>query len=325
MFRDIAAAHPRGDPIGPSNADRDAGRDWGLTILTDAQVAAQPFDFRAETRLGVAAQALALVGALEFQDGRADNAFAETLAMNMLEVEGQFAPNNLALLASARKLSGAGAIPTGAAFGPPNATVRIARARPASRTREYTARRPRDLHGAARGVRVKLEFSAPYWSLDQAKAWALTRHPEPVSWAAKPANFKGAPVALAARIGLYLERARRQGQTSTRNSGAQAAGRLLLNRLRRGTTSRKALATMDLMNLRGRSSRKAMKVLSRDSLSFQSKTTSFSFFGPEGSNPWENGQVKGGIKSYQQPTGWGSKLLNWLASAWPSRRQPVSS
>ena len=59
---------------------------------------------------------------------------------------------------------------------------------------------------------MKLEFSAPYWSLDQAKAWALTRHPELVSWAAKPANFKGAPVALAARIGLYLERARRQGQ-----------------------------------------------------------------------------------------------------------------
>ena len=106
----------------------------------------------------------------------------------------------------------AGAVPTGAAFGPPNATLRIARARPASRTREYTARRPRDLHGAARGVRVKLEFSAPYWSLDQAKAWALTRHPELVCWAAKPANFKGAPVALAARIGLYLERARRQGQ-----------------------------------------------------------------------------------------------------------------
>jgi hypothetical protein len=34
-------------------------------------------------------------------------------------------------------------------------------------------------------------------------------------------------------------------------------------------------------------------VISRDSLSFQSKTTSFSFFGPEGSNPWESGQVKG--------------------------------
>ena len=90
--------------------------------------------------------------------------------------------------------------------------LQIARARPASRTREDTARCPRDFHGAARGVRVKLEFSAPYWSLDQAKAWALTRHPELVSWAAKPANFKGAPVALAARIGLYLERARRQGQ-----------------------------------------------------------------------------------------------------------------
>jgi hypothetical protein len=59
---------------------------------------------------------------------------------------------------------------------------------------------------------VKLEFSAPYWSLDQAKAWALTRHPELVSWAAKPANFKGAPAALAARIGLYLQQARRQGQ-----------------------------------------------------------------------------------------------------------------
>ena len=59
---------------------------------------------------------------------------------------------------------------------------------------------------------MKLEFSAPYWSLDQAKAWALTRHPELVSWAAKPANFKGAPVALAARIELHLEQARRQGQ-----------------------------------------------------------------------------------------------------------------
>ena len=59
---------------------------------------------------------------------------------------------------------------------------------------------------------MKLEFSAPYWSLDQAKAWALTRHPELVSWAAKPANFKGAPAALAERIGLYLERARRQGR-----------------------------------------------------------------------------------------------------------------
>ena len=118
----------------------------------------------------------------------------------------------MGVAAEASRPSGAGAGPTGAAFPPPDARVRIVSARPASRTREDTARRPRDLHGAARGVRVKLEFSAPYWSLDQAKAWALTRHPELVSWAAKPANFKGAPAALAARIGLYLEQARRQGQ-----------------------------------------------------------------------------------------------------------------
>ena len=32
-----------GDPIGPSNADRVAGRDWWLTLLTDAQLAAQAF------------------------------------------------------------------------------------------------------------------------------------------------------------------------------------------------------------------------------------------------------------------------------------------
>jgi hypothetical protein len=114
-----------------------------------------------------------------------------------------------------------------------------------------------------------------------------------------------------------------RAETSTRNSGVQAAGCFPLICLWRGTTSRKALANTDLKSLRGRSNRKAMKVLSRDILSFQSKTTSFSYFGREGSNPWESGQVKGGIKSYQRPTGWGSKLRNWLASAWPSRRQRV--
>ena len=102
-------------------------------MLTDAQVAAQAFNFRAETRLGVAAEAFALVGALEVQDGRAGNAFAEALAMNMLEVERPICPNNLALLASARRLSGAGAIPTGAAFGPPNATESRGLGRPAER------------------------------------------------------------------------------------------------------------------------------------------------------------------------------------------------
>jgi hypothetical protein len=66
----------------------------------DPQVAAQALGFKAETHLGVAAEA--------------------------------------------SRPSGAGAVPTGAAFRPPNATVRIAGARPASRTREYTARRPRN-------------------------------------------------------------------------------------------------------------------------------------------------------------------------------------
>ena len=39
-----------------------------------------------------------------------------------------------------------------------------------------------------------------------------------------------------------------RAKTSTRNSGAQAAGRLPWNRLRRGATSRKASANMDLMS-----------------------------------------------------------------------------
>jgi hypothetical protein len=56
-----------------------------------------------------------------------------------------------------------------------------------------------------------IEFFAPHWSLDQAIAWAHTRHPGLVSWAAKPANFKGGPAALTARIGLYLDRAKKRG------------------------------------------------------------------------------------------------------------------
>ena len=154
----------------------------------------------------------------------------------------------MGVAAEASRPSGAGAVPTGAAFGPPNARKSRGLGRPAERGK--TRPPPRDLHGAARGVRVKLEFSAKYWSLDQAKAWALTRHPELVSWAAKPANFKGAPVALAARIKLstWSEQEDR-AKTSTPNSGAQAAGRLQLNRLRRGT-SRKAAANMDLVGLK---------------------------------------------------------------------------
>ena len=38
-------------PNWSSNADRVDGRDWWLTMLTDAEVAAQAFNFRAETRL----------------------------------------------------------------------------------------------------------------------------------------------------------------------------------------------------------------------------------------------------------------------------------
>ena len=65
---------------------------------------------------------------------------------------------------------------------------------------------------------MKLEFSAPYWSLDQAKAWALTRHPELVSWAAKPANFKGAPVALAARIWTLFGASKKTGPRRQRGT-----------------------------------------------------------------------------------------------------------
>jgi hypothetical protein len=107
-----------------------------------------------------------------------------------------------------------------------------------------------------------------------------------------------------------------RAKTSTRNSGVQAAGRFPLICLWRGTTSRKALANTDPKSLRGRSNRKAMKVLSRDTLSFQSKTTSFSYFGPGGSNPWESGQVKGGIKSYQRLDG-----ARNCGTGWPQRGQ----
>ena len=51
------------------------------------------------------------------------------------------------------------------------------------------------------------------------------------------------------------------------------------------------------------------KVLARDTLSFQSKTTSFSFFrAGRIKSLGKSGQVKGGIKSHQRPIGWGSKL-----------------
>ncbi len=196
---------------------------------------------------------------------------------------GSRAETHLGVAAEASGASGAGAVPTGAAFPPPDATVRIVSARPASRTREDTARRPRDLHGAARGVRVKLQFPL------HIGRWIRR----------KPGPSQGIRNSFPGRRNPRISKARRwrlrpasdsiwskqedRAKTSTRNSGAQAAGRLPLNRLRRGT-SRKPSANMDLMTLRGRNNGKAMKGISRDSLSFQSKTTSFSFFGPEGSN-----------------------------------------
>ena len=102
---------------------------------------------------------------------------------------------------------------------------------------------------------MKLEFSAPYWSLDQAKAWALTRHPELVSWAAKPANFKGAPVALATRIGLYLEQARRQGQDVNAELWRTSGRPPPIESSSARNTSRKASANMDLMTSQGQEQR----------------------------------------------------------------------
>jgi hypothetical protein len=49
--------------------------------------------------------AFALVGALEAQDGQAGNTFAKALAMNMLEIEGELAPDNMTLLASGLRAS----------------------------------------------------------------------------------------------------------------------------------------------------------------------------------------------------------------------------
>ena len=52
MFRDIAGAHPPATQLVLATLIGSPGRDWWLTMLTDAQVAAQAFDFRAETHLG---------------------------------------------------------------------------------------------------------------------------------------------------------------------------------------------------------------------------------------------------------------------------------
>jgi hypothetical protein len=50
-------------------------------------VASQAFDFKPQTRPGIVAQALALHGAFEAQDGRVGSKFAAALAVSVLEVE----------------------------------------------------------------------------------------------------------------------------------------------------------------------------------------------------------------------------------------------
>ena len=87
------------------SAAKDCGLADALTRFRKAghdlrEVAAQAFEFKPETRLGIAAQAFALVGALEAQDGRAGKTFAGQLAASLLEVEGQLDPDNMTLLAS---------------------------------------------------------------------------------------------------------------------------------------------------------------------------------------------------------------------------------
>jgi hypothetical protein len=88
------------------SAAKDCGLADALTRFRKAgyelrKVAGQAFEFKPETRLGVAAQAFALVGALEAQDGRAGKTFAGQLAASLLEDEGQLDPDNMTLLASA--------------------------------------------------------------------------------------------------------------------------------------------------------------------------------------------------------------------------------
>jgi hypothetical protein len=51
------------------------------------EVAAQAFDFKPQTRPGIAAQAFALYGATEAKDGRVGSKFAASLAANVLVVE----------------------------------------------------------------------------------------------------------------------------------------------------------------------------------------------------------------------------------------------
>jgi hypothetical protein len=89
------------------SAAKDRGLAAALTRFRKArhelrEVAAQAFEFKPGTRLGIAAQALALIGASEAQDGRLRSKFASSLAINPIELEDRIAPDQLAVIASPR-------------------------------------------------------------------------------------------------------------------------------------------------------------------------------------------------------------------------------
>ena len=88
-------------------AARDSGLADAVTRFRKAshelrEVAAQAFEFKPETRLGIAAQALALIGASEAQDDRVGSKFASSLALNLIELDNRLAPDELAVIANPR-------------------------------------------------------------------------------------------------------------------------------------------------------------------------------------------------------------------------------
>ena len=164
---------------------------------------------------------------------------------------------------------------------------------------------------------MKIEFSAPYWSLDQAKAWALTRHPELVSWAAKPANFKGTPVALAARIVLSLERARRQGQDVNAELWRASGRPPPIESSSARNDEPESLSEYGPDNSQRQEQPEGDQSDLARCLSFQSKTTWFSFFGPEGSNPGKAAKRKAASRAISSRLDGARKC----GTGWPQRGQ----
>jgi hypothetical protein len=82
------------------SAAKDCGLTDALTRFRKAghdlrEVAAQAFEFKPETRLGVTAQAMALLGASYAKDGRVSSNFAPALAATILKIETEFAPDDV--------------------------------------------------------------------------------------------------------------------------------------------------------------------------------------------------------------------------------------